>query len=106
MSDTKWKQVGSNFPPVFTFDGKGSCIEGRLCGIRSFPSKEYDRDNTVYEIENADGKVSVFGTGLLDYLMKGIEEGTLVRITYLGKETVKIGKKNRSVHQYTVETPQ
>jgi hypothetical protein len=92
---------------LFTFDTVGKTLEGIYVGVRKFHSEKQDKDFIVHTIENKKGEITAefFGAGALDYLLKKVEKGTLIRITYEGLSAEEIdtafGKKQ--IHQFNVE---
>jgi hypothetical protein len=100
----EWKKVGGgDFPPAFIFDKEGAACEGVLAE-KKMGIKTKDGERNVYVVDTADGKKSVWNWGLLDYQLKEIKEGTMIRIVFLGKKTVEVDGKKRKCNQSEVYT--
>jgi len=104
MGDTQWKEAGGDFgaTPRWTEEATtefekantqylGTTLEGlyveMLTGIGAKGANMY-----VLETE-AHGKVSVFGSTVLDGKFKKVPVGSQVKIEYLGKEKAKSGNE-------------
>jgi hypothetical protein len=70
-------------------------------------SKEIDTklgSQIIYKFQKTDGGMfSVYGFTNLNRFMEMVSEGSLVRLTYRGKENVKTKFGMKDVHQVTVE---
>lgn len=87
----EWKEIDPAWKP-----NTGDQISGVLL-------KKEDGGQGIsakYYIDTAEGEKLVWGSTILDDLMRFIESGTLVRITFLGKEKT---PKGRDVNQWKVE---
>jgi predicted RNA-binding protein with PUA domain len=68
---------------------KGEVIAvGRLVGSTENSLNPNLRDWQIKPLEKGAKIIHLFGTGQLEWAMKDIEEGTIVQITYLGKEKI------------------
>lgn len=99
---TKWEKI-NQVETVKITDTIGKEIVGVLDEVKSvktmFRGKE--RDTMIYSFhspDNVEAKFKVFGTGLLDHLLRDIKPGTPVKIVYKGKKTVGAN----DVHQFDV----
>jgi len=70
---------------IFRFEVEGDAISGKLISIED--SMSYD--NKVYKLQTDDGLMTVFGTTVLDRIMKSIEVGTDIKIVYKGLQESK-----------------
>lgn len=98
-------KVGGSLPPLVILKKKGQEVRGVYVSRHERDrSKMKFKDSSpyIYTFENEGEKFSIFGFGLLDYLMKDISEGEEVRIVYGGKETYMKGKKELSGHRVEV----
>lgn len=100
---SEWEDVTGNTISMTNEDGTpGKVIEGIFEGTTSRPDRE-DPNKLQYQHHiDIDGvTTSIYGTGQLNYLMNSIPPGTLIRITYMGKEKVEGYKKK--LHQFKVQ---
>ncbi len=101
--DTNWKQLGGQFAPSLQLKS-GESFEGVLLGRDEIHSKKFKHTLKVYSLSDTNGEeFALWGSGLLDYLLKDVPDGTRVRIFYDGKTKVKGIKQE--CHQYRVYTP-
>ncbi len=91
---SQWKEVKRDEEevekPIFWEpEAMGESLQGTYIeleeNVGQFNSK-------VYTIRGSDGEVKIWGSTVLDDLMKKVEIGTEVRITYNGKKPSKTGK--------------
>lgn len=110
-----WNRVGGgDFPPSFKFTEKGQWIEGYLVERRDVESDKFESGKATFyvidvrnsSVKNMRGKVSIQGSGLLNYLLKQgeVAEGEEVRIVYGGMGSVKKGGKTRKAHNFELFT--
>lgn len=84
----------------FTFESKGDTLEGHL--VESATISKDGSTFKKYIVRSADGMYHGFlGSYQLDRALEQVELGTMVRITYGGKEKLKGGK---TVKNFNVET--
>ena len=83
-SKTDWVSVE---PKVWKYENAEDALEGVLTAKIENGGKF---DNEAYVIENKEGSFTIFGTSMLERLMKLINVGDVVRIVYKG-----IGKNKR-----------
>lgn len=112
-SGTNWKPVGGDFPPSI-FLAENESVEGVLLETHDDAGKSKDR--TVYLLDTGEtgfkdtqgnahkGKGTLWGSGLLDVLMKAIVPGTKIKVVFSGKRKVKIDGKIRGCNQHEVYT--
>lgn len=101
MAKKEWvEQKTGNYNPVFRFEKKGAELEGVYRGSRLVEKI----GSQVHTVETKDGLVDFWGCGKLDYLLKGVEAGTEIKIVYQGmiSAKVKINNKNvsKDIHDY------
>lgn len=99
--DTKREKLGQgDFNPVYAFKKAGDTVIGIFKGTR-FVDKA---GSNIHTIETDKGEVDIWGTGKLDYLLKGLPVKTKVEIKYLGQveAKVQIGKKKvkKQIHDF------
>lgn len=76
----------------------GQTFEGRFIEVKA---GKYD--NATYMLETADGTIGINGTGKLASLMAKVALGSLVKITYLGKDEITSGQwKGSDAHNFKV----
>jgi len=97
-----WKAVGGNFPESIFFKEVGDEVIGKYIETKQIHTKD-DKDRTIYILEVAGVEKTLWGSGLLDYLMKDVKAGQTIRVVYNGKETVEIKGKKRKCNQFSVE---
>ena len=91
---SEWKEVtGAN---LIRFEEPGSVVEGKLVGT------EEGMFGDMYILETSNGRENLPSFTALNTKMKVLEEGTQVRITYLGE--VKSEKSGRVYKDFKVET--
>lgn len=76
-----------------------------LEGVYKEALKNQIDDNKLdYKFETEDGRTVVLnGAGNLAYQMKDVKPGTLVRINYAGKQTIKTGpRQGKEAHNFLV----
>jgi hypothetical protein len=73
----EWDEIQ---PQVMKFDKAGDCIEGELLSREE--SKSFK--NMVYKIQNDSGLYTVFGTSVLDSMMKDVKDGSYIKISFDG----------------------
>lgn len=101
----RWVKSGGELNPAWnsTEDGsivlkKGDTLEGLLVDKKTNVGQF---DKTVYTVEKKGGdKMDVWGSAVLERGLNPLPIGTLVRLTYLGKEKAKSGG---SYHNYEIE---
>ncbi len=98
-----WKEVG---PANNTIDikqkGKDFSIEGIYTGHREFDS-QFGGTQTVWNLRTEAGIVGIYSFTDLTRRMEGVTEGSLVRITYLGKEWIESKRGKVQMHKCKVE---
>lgn len=92
MSD--WEEVTPENNP--TWEGKEP-ITGKLVEVKSNVGSN---NSMLYVLETADGRVSVWGSTVLDTKFAGIVRNSMVKIEPLGK--VKSEKSSREYYDYKV----
>lgn len=101
MTERKFQRVGNQLPETFRLEKEGDKVEGTyIRRVDGLTSKKYKKPLNAYVLKMDDGtERTVWGSGLLDYLMDQVEPGVYVRITYTGKQKV----EGNQVKQFTVE---
>lgn len=98
-----WKEVG---PANNTIDikqkGKDFSIEGIYVGHREFDS-QFGGTQTVWNLRTKEGIVGIYSFTDLTRRMEGVVEGSLIRITYLGKEWIESKRGKVQMHKCRVE---
>lgn len=95
----KWKSVTSE---PFYLEKEGDGIEGTLVDVRdgNFFRPDGSRSK-VYEIETSDGsRKTLFGSMVLERLMKQVQIGSKVKIVYRGTIRTKSGRMAKSYDVY------
>lgn len=104
-----WTKVGGEFNENKKFEKPGDSIEGIFVSSKEIKSnykakgkkkKGSKQTQTVYTIKTTKGKVDIFGSGLLDYLMLQVKLNGQVKIVYQGKKLIK-GNKCKQFDVYT-----
>ena len=90
-----WQEVGGDSGEMWNKEGS---IEGTLV---SRQSNVGPNNSMKYNVETKDGVVGVWGSTVLDTKMEQIKDGSVIRITYLGKADSKNGRGQ--YHDYKVE---
>jgi hypothetical protein len=93
-----FKEVVSELPELWTPENDGDFIEGYY---RKKKDKVGVNKSTMYMIEIKEGEVkSIWGSAVLDDKMSYIDEGELIRITYLESDkNYKMFKVERDVSE-------
>lgn len=100
MSEKKWKSLSGNFPPSIILE-EGEPLECTL--IKKRVTTVDDKERHLYTVEVDGDEKTLWGSGLLDHILKDVEEGSELRVTYIGKKPVKVGKKTFKMNQYKVD---
>lgn len=92
---------------LVTFETEGQIVEGFYDGKRKFHSAKQNKDYEVHTVVDKNNEViaEFFGSGSLDYLLKKVEKGQLVRVTYegLSHEEIDTAYGKVKIHQFNVE---
>lgn len=91
---------------LFTFEHEKDSVEGTLAkkGNVTFRATANKPETVVgkYELTDDDGVTRmILGTTQLDQMLGGVDDGTYVRVTYIGNVRTKSGM---SLRQFDVET--
>lgn len=94
MTEKNFIQVGNTLPETHDFKNNSE-IQGILIEKKEIVVKKFSKDQLklVYIIDTGKQQKAVWGSGLLDYLMKDIQLKEYIKIIFLGKAKVK-GFKN------------
>lgn len=98
----------SEFNDTFTFAKKGDTLEGRYEGSHEITTGL--GESTVHTLKTGQGLIDFFGSGQINWILKDVQVGTMVKIVYNGKVKAKVkagkgGKKiSKEVHNFRVYT--
>jgi len=100
-----WTKVEPELTPAWNGkDDKGKFeleVGDEITGIYKDKKEDVGPNNVIiYEIETDEGLIAVWGSSVLDTRMKNIENGTMVKIVYLGEK--KSQKTKRVYRDYEV----
>lgn len=86
----RWNEQPENDKQAESTIYIGTVVEGTYVAQKTNVGAN---ESNIYEVETKDhGKVSIWGTFVLDDKMSEVPVGSMVQITYLGKQTPKSGK--------------
>jgi len=100
----KWtEKTAGSFNDMHTFVKKGDELIGKYQGSREAG------EGLVHTFDVSGKMIDTWGKGKLNYLLKGIEKNTLVKIVYMGMAKnvpIKIGKRTvkKDIHDFQLFT--
>lgn len=94
----EWKSLSTE---VVSFEKAGDSIEGKLIDVRDGNFFRPDGSKSkVYDIETATGVKTLFGSMILERLMRKVQVGRRVKIVYKGTVKTKSGRMAKSYEVY------